>query len=94
MFVAIFLNIFTIDLWETFFFEFFDPIKQAPALNVGNIKGPPGHLQTNAASRSDYLKFEADFFLQYNCKKCIPTRNYRETLNQKFDFRYIRLNYY
>ena len=26
------MNIFTVDLWENFFFDFFDPIKQTPAL--------------------------------------------------------------
>ena len=29
--MGIFLNIFTADLWENFFFDFLDPIKQAPA---------------------------------------------------------------
>ena len=28
--MGIFLNIFTVDLWETKFFDFLDPIKQAP----------------------------------------------------------------
>ena len=30
--MGIFLNIFTVDLWERIFFNFLDPIKQAPAL--------------------------------------------------------------
>ena len=30
--MGIFLNIFTVDLWEIFFFDFLDPVKQAPVL--------------------------------------------------------------
>ena len=32
--MGIFLNIFTVDLWEKFFFDFLNPIKQAPALKI------------------------------------------------------------
>ena len=32
--MRIFLNIFTVDLWENFFIDFLDPIKQAPALRI------------------------------------------------------------
>ena len=39
--MGIFLNIFTVDLWEEKIFDFLDPIKQAPALTFINERANP-----------------------------------------------------
>ena len=42
--MGILLNIFTVDLWEIFFFDFVDPIKQA--LTSKNTQELPPELKT------------------------------------------------
>ena len=60
--MGIFLNIFMVDLWEIFFFDFLDPIKQAPALKKNHSAFSPEilayrHLRPKS-SRSGHSKIK------------------------------------
>ena len=66
-YVGIFLNIFTVDLWENFFFDFLEPIKQALALNTYDMFHRHVNVSPYCSSFHNHNNSSFNSTLRYEC---------------------------